>query len=186
MSKRIPLTKGQHAIVSDEDYDHLVSIGRWCHSNSGYAVHYWINDNGKHKTLFMHRAIMARMLGHPIASFQVDHINRDRLDNRRKNLRLATRSQNQANKGRQRNNSSGFKGVSWSRGKYEARIRYNGKRINLGRFECSEAAANIYDAASRLLYGEFAGLNFPDQIPPSYIVQQLEKIMSKRKQIAPE
>jgi hypothetical protein len=173
MSKKINLTKGKHSIVSDQDYDFVIRIGRWCYSNSGYAVHYY-PEEGKHKTLYMHRAIMQ-----PPADLQVDHINRDRLDNRRQNLRLATRSENQANKSIGRNNTSGYKGVTLEQGKYAPRIRYYGLRIRLGRYCDPVEAAMIYDCASRLLYHEFAGLNFPDQLPPPHIVKKVQKILAK-------
>jgi hypothetical protein len=172
MSKKINLSKGKHTVVSDEDYAWLIQR-KWCYSNSGYAVHYFKED-GKHKTLYMHRAIMQ-----PPADLQVDHINRDRLDNRRENLRLATRSENQANKSIGHNNTSGYKGVTFDRGKYDARIRYYGLRIRLGRYYDPVEAAMIYDCASRLLYGEFAGLNFPDQSSPPHIVQRVQQILAK-------
>jgi hypothetical protein len=186
VSLQILLTKGQFALVDDGDYDALVRIGRWCYSNSGYTVHYVTNEQGKQKTLYMHRVIMARILASPIPfGLQVDHVSGGalgviaRLDNRRENLRLATRSQNQANKGRQSNNSSTFKGVSFNHGKWEARIRHNGRRIHLGRFEDARNAALMYDAASRRLYQDFAGCNFPDEGTPLCLVDQLRTILTR-------
>ena len=176
---RIPLTKGQFTWIDEVDHPALLAVGRWCYSAYGYAVHYYTDANDKPKVLYMHRMVMERMLGTPIPhGLQVDHISREsegrlaRVDNRRENLRLATRSQNQANKGRQGNNSSAYKGVSANHGKWEARIKYDGQRLNLGRFDDPALAAMMYDAASRMLNQEFAGLNFPAQItPPSLEVE---------------
>ncbi|MEQ8677238.1 MAG: HNH endonuclease [Aggregatilineales bacterium] len=156
MSKQISLTKGASAVVDDSDYDRLIQIGRWCLSSNGYAIHY-TKINGQRKTLYMHRVVMDAC--YPL---QVDHIDRDRLNNQHDNLRFATRSQNQANKNIQNNNTSAYKGVNWNKGKWEARIRLNGLRLNLGRFRDPLRAAMVYDAASRLLYDDFAGCNFPE------------------------
>lgn len=178
---QIPLTKGQFATVSPEDHAWLSDL-RWCYApGNGYALHYYTDDAGKHKTLFMHRAIYAHILGKPIPKgLQVDHINRDRLDNRRENLRLATRSQNQANKGIQINNTSHYKGVTFNHNKWEARIRYCNQRIHLGRYTDAVLAATIYDAASRLLYADFAGCNFPDLVTPPDVAERVLKILEQR------
>jgi hypothetical protein len=175
----IPLTKGQTALVDEADHDVIVAVGRWCFSNSGYAVHYFKDEYGKRGTLYMHRLIMQRVSGIP-PGLQVDHINQTRVDNRRVNLRLATRSQNQAHKGRQINNTSLQKGVTFNSGRWEARIRFQGKRINLGRFTDPLQAAMMYDAASRFLYQDFAGCNFPEKPTPTYIETQLQMVLNKR------
>ena len=88
---------------------------------------------------------------------QVDHIDGDGLNNRRGNLRLATAGQNQHNKGLQRNNTSGFKGVRWrsDKGKWVARIDKDGKRRHLGYFDTVEGAHSAYVAASMAIHGEF-------------------------------
>jgi hypothetical protein len=129
---------------------------------------------------------MQRTLGQPIPSgLQVDHISgatlgaAARLDNRRANLRLATRSQNQAHKGRQ-SNTSCYKGVNLNAGLWEARIRFQGKRVFLGKYEDSLVAATMYDAASRYFYQDFAGCNFPDKPTPSYIAEALGRILAQK------
>jgi len=157
--KQIPLTKGRIAIVDDEDYEYLVSVGRWCYASSGYAAHYFTNAEGQRRTLWMHRLVMARRIGQPTPrGITVDHINRDRLDNRRENLRLATYSEQQSNKGLNKNNSTGLKGVTHvSPDQFEARIKINRRRIYLGRHATAEAAAEIFAAASILLNQDFAG-----------------------------
>lgn len=93
----------------------------------------------------------------------VDHINRNKSDNRWANLRLATRSQNSANVSiAQRRNTSGYLGVTFdkSRDKWRAQIRIKGRKVNLGRFACPIEAAKAHDAAAWREFGEFAELNF--------------------------
>lgn len=186
MSVKIPLTKGQYTLIDSCDFVAVTQIGKWCFSASGYAVHHISNDNGKRKVLYMHRVIMQRILGSPIpAGYQVDHISGAeegkiaRLDNRRENLRLATRSQNQAHKGRASNNSSLYKGVSFNQGKWEARIKYEDRRINLGRYADPVLAALTYDVASRYLYNEFAGCNFPDFAPLPAIEERVQAVLAR-------
>lgn len=95
---------------------------------------------------------------------EVDHINRNRLDDRRSNLRLSTPSQNRANATARTRNRSGFKGVSISKhtGRWQSILTFEGKRHFLGRFDTPEKAAAAYDDAARVHFGEFAVLNFPE------------------------
>ena len=158
----IPLTRGQSTLLDTLDFDALTAY-RWIYDTHGYAVHRYRDADGRSQRLWLHRLIMTRLLGHPIPpDLQVDHINRDRLDNRRDNLRLATRSQNQAHKGRSHHNTSGYKGVNANHGKWEVRLKIEHRSLYLGRFADPLAAAQVYDAAARLFSAEFAGLNFPD------------------------
>lgn len=89
---------------------------------------------------------------------EIDHINGIRSDNRLSNLREATPSQNQANKGMRKDNTSGAKGVTWdkSRGKWLAAIHVNGKRQGLGRYQTIGEAAAAYEAAAEINFGEFS------------------------------
>ena len=89
---------------------------------------------------------------------EIDHANGDRSDNRIANLREATNSQNQFNKGPNQNNTSGFKGVSWCADKkrWAARIRVNRRLLNLGRYKTPEAAHAAYVAAALRYAGEFS------------------------------
>jgi hypothetical protein len=91
----------------------------------------------------------------------IDHINRDKLDNRKSNLRLATKSQNVANSKLYKTNTSGFRGVTFDKAndKWLASIKHNGIYIALGRYEDVEEAAIQYDVAAIQLFGEFSNLN---------------------------
>lgn len=97
------------------------------------------------RTVLMHREILERMLGRPMAEGEVtDHINRIRHDNRRRNLRVVTTQINMLNKGMYKNNSTGFRGVELRPGgKFRARIRFGGKAVSLGDFRDPARAAEV-------------------------------------------
>ena len=103
-----------------------------------------------------HRVIMAMETGAWPAN-DVDHINGDRTDNRRANLRLATRSENLRNTGVKASSRSGIKGVTFhtARNKWVAQIRAGGENHRLGYFKCRTAAMVTYVKANRALHGEF-------------------------------
>jgi hypothetical protein len=105
----------------------------------------------------MHRFIMGAKSG-----IQVDHENNNSLDNRRKNLRFATNAQNARNRGKQKNNASGYKGVYWEpgRNKWMVQISTGKRRITIGRFDDVIEAAREYDKAAKRYHGEFANTNF--------------------------
>jgi len=148
--REIPLTQGKAALVDDADYERVMAAGPWCHSN-GYAVK-------GHNGISMHRFLSGLVTGD---GKKVDHKNRNGLDNRRRNLRVCTDSQNQANRRRSRNNNSGFKGVSFHRasGKYQAKIKVAGRMRWLGLFADPADAALAYNEAALKYHGEFARLN---------------------------
>jgi hypothetical protein len=115
------------------------------------------NKDGDYRPLRMHRLIM----GQPPNGREVDHINGDGLNNRRSNLRWATRQQNCQN-GRPRSNArSKLKGAQWcsSQSKWGAEIKHNGRVKQLGYFQTEQEAAAAYDAAASKAFGEFARLN---------------------------
>jgi hypothetical protein len=113
---------------------------------------------GRYRTVYLHRLIMSAHKGQ-----QVDHIDGNGLNNTRENLRICSRSQNLANQGTQKHNTSGFKGVFFDteRKKLRAEIGWQGLRRNLGRFDNQIDAAKAYDKAALELHGAFAQLNFP-------------------------
>jgi hypothetical protein len=121
----------------------------------------WTRDkDGRRRNNLLHRLVIDAPKG-----VHVDHINHDGLDNRRANLRLATRSQNQANmRAETMGATSKYKGVSWEKftQRWKACITVHGKGITLGRYRAEEEAARAYDVAAAAFFGEFACLNFPD------------------------
>lgn len=154
----IPLTQNQTAIIDLQDYDRI-SRFRWYVSFNGkrrYAERREYSE-GLSRRISMHRELLNAPKG-----MDVDHINWDGLDNRRSNLRLATRSQNMANQPRQTRGSSQFKGVYFDRcyGKWKAMICVHRKKIHLGRFDVEELAAKAYDRAAITFFGEFSYVNF--------------------------
>ena len=152
MTKSITLPHGEMALVDDEDFERLNQY-KW-HVVHGYAVR---KIGAATPTIRMHREIIKTP-----ADMQVDHINRNRLDNRKANLRVVTKSENLKNKEIYKNNKSGFRGVSWnaSKRKWVAQINVNEKRKHVGSFASPEEAARAYDKAAKENYGEFAALNF--------------------------
>lgn len=112
----------------------------------------------------MHREIWERAHGIIHAALQIDHREHgdvSGLDNRRSNLRVASVSQNIANQRLRRDNTSGYRGVSFNgkRGDWEAYIDYQRRRRRLGYFSNAEEAATAYNSAATRLFGEFARLN---------------------------
>ena len=156
--KEIPLTQGKVALVDDADYPWLMAMGKWCAANLNgwwYAVRSERRDDDKQYTVYMHRLIM----GSP--QEKVDHWCGETLNNQRYNLRLATNAQNTQNQKLRINNTSGFKGVSFSRAcrKWKARITANRRITHIGFFPTRIEAALAYNAKALELFGEFARLN---------------------------
>jgi len=125
--KKIKLTKNRYALVDAEDFDYL-SQWKWQYGLVGYAY----RSLDKKTKVYMHRCINKT----PKGKF-TDHINRDKLDNRKTNLRTVTGMENGRNRGKNKNNTSGYKGVSWDKSKksWLAHIKVNYKLLFLGRFK---------------------------------------------------
>ena len=160
--RRIPLTKGKYAIVDPEDFERL-NKHKW-HAmksrNTFYASRKIHLGKNKVKYIKMHREIIQ-----PPDHLVVDHINHNGLDNRKANIRSATRLQNSYNRIHFRKNpSSKYKGVSWKKQKKKwlVQIRYNGQRKFLGYFKDEIQAAKAYDKAAKKNHVEFASLNFKE------------------------
>jgi hypothetical protein len=158
----IPLSpNGKHAgkyvaLVSEKDED--LANFTW-HVQVQKTGTYAKRVTGTVNTRMLHTVVLERILGRELERHELaDHINGDGLDNRRNNLRVATKSQNMQNKRIGSNNTSGYKGVSWANSikKWVAQIRVNGKTIILGYFDEPESAYEAYCKAAKEHYGEFA------------------------------
>jgi len=138
------------AIIDAEDYGKVKNT-KWCQANTGRVI-----------------SSSNKLLHHVILDFkyknhkkQVDHIYGDVLDNRKSKLRICNGSKNVVNKGMLPNNTSGYKGVSWSKQseKWHSYIWFKNKRIHLGYFQSKEKAAQEYNKATSKYHGELAYQN---------------------------
>lgn len=154
----IPLTQGQTAICSPEDYEFLCGF-KWCaqksYSNANGYVWYAVSQSDNKKIRMHH--LVAKRAELP-ESRQYDHRDRNGLNNTRENIRPCNYSQNGANSTKQPNTISKFKGVAWHKNehKWHSRIMVQGRRIHLGSFEEEIDAHRAYEVAAIRYFGEFA------------------------------
>lgn len=151
---------GERIILIDKTDWKLVSQYRW-HVVNWHGILYAITNvmvDGKQNTIKMHRLILKAP-----RHLQVDHINKNGLDNRRHNIRLCTASQNRYNQKQRKDSSHPFKGIGRWRKRWAAFIRKDGKSIRVGVYDTPIEAAKAYDGKARELFGEFAATNFPTQ-----------------------
>ena len=141
------VTSNEGVLLDEEDLKNYM-FKTACINNGGY-----ISVGYKGKSTLLHRLI----LGFPASD--IDHINRNKLDNRKENLRLCTETQNNANTGPQANNTSGYKGVYKHRDQWQAQIVHKGKKIHIGYYPSKELAAVAYNIYAKSLFKEFAHLN---------------------------
>lgn len=148
--KKIKLTHERFALVDNEDFE-LVKNYKWCVNGCNMVC-----SRIKGKFITLHRFIMM-----PPKDKDIDHINGNRLDNQRINLRICTRSQNCANRNSTKPNKSGYRGVIFreSSKKWRAIIRVKQKTIHLGLYFNKLEAAKQYNQAAIKYFGEFARLN---------------------------
>lgn len=154
--QQLQLSNNKYTTVDDEDY-RLFGSWKWYVNSDGYAMrHIPKRFSNTRKLIGLHRLILWAPEG-----MQVDHIDGDRLNNRRSNLRVVTLQQNVRNRKRNINSSSKYKGVSrhGQSPKWRARIRLNGKGFYLGLFDTEEEAALAYNTAAVRLHAEAASLN---------------------------
>ena len=150
-----------------EDYER-VNRYKWCVCGKGNTIYAYRKDHGKN--VYLHQFLMK-----PPPGKVVDHLDHNGLNDRKSNLRVCNRQQNMRNRGPVVR-SSRFKGVrfcKWNR-KWYATLRHRGHTIKLGPFDHEIEAAKAYDRQAYELFGEYAYLNFPDQ------VRRKEKVESKK------
>ena len=150
---KLKLSKNKETVVDDEDFEYL-SKWKWSYSSSGYAVR-----QNKGKLVSMHRQIIK-----PKKRLVVDHINGDKLDNTRKNLRICTVSQNCHNSNVHKDSRTGLKGVTFEKQQvnkpWRARIMVRGEKTDLGLFKTKQGAHKAYLSAAQDKQGEF----FPNHL----------------------
>lgn len=148
MDMLIPLGKSRYATVDEEDFIELIQY-RW-HYMNGYAARRPFIDGKICGIVYMHRAIM-----NPPGYLVVDHIDGDRLNNTRANLRVCTHSENWKNRRVNSNSGTGVRGVFAKNGAFYVEVKNKGVRHNIGTFDTLEEAAEIAeDARKRILAGE--------------------------------
>lgn len=155
MAKEIQLNKGIISIIDDEDFEYL-NQWKWyllkSHTNY-YAIR---TSKPENKLIQLHRVVIKAKEGE-----FVDHINGNKLDNRKINLRICTKAQNSQNRKMSKFNKSGFNGVSWciKNKKWVSQISCENKKIHIGYYIDPKDAARAYNQAAQKYHGEFAKLN---------------------------
>lgn len=160
---RIPL-HGRHgkfygyAVIDVTDLDLVKNIA-WTLDLRGYAVG---TPAGRGNNIPLHRLLV---YGLHEKGGATDHVNGDKMDNRRKNLRKCITKENARNTKLAKNNTTGFKGVNQTpEGRWKAKIMAERKSIHIGHYDTKEEAAAAYNAAALILHGEFAS---PNAIAPT-------------------
>ena len=156
--KEIELTKGYKAIIDDDDFERVSKFNWYVCVARKTCVYATAWDSASRKVIYLHRFILDVPKG-----LQIDHKNRNGLDNRKENLRLATHADNVRNRDNWRKGS--YKGVTPRPSKinpFQARITFNKTSENIGSFPTAEDAARAYDQKAREYFGDFAYLNFPE------------------------
>ena len=158
-------THGTFDILYSKEDEVIIQGHTWSiqkRRNKFYVATSIKGPDGKHRLKSLHSMIAGTPEG-----METDHINGDTLDNRRQNLRVCTNSENQMNRGKPKNNTSGLKGVSFHKStkKYQAYIYRDGRQIHLGVFDILEEAGRVRDAATIELRNVVTPrmLNFPDE-----------------------
>jgi len=151
--KQIPLSQGKFALVDDDMYDYLM---QWKWTFSGGYTYRVKTIRGISKKIWMHREVNGTAPG-----TYTDHIDGNRLNNTRSNLRTCTYAQNNKNAVKRKDNKSGYRGVYWEKGmdKWRVVINNDGKRITIGYFDDILVAASAYNKHAKILHGDFARLN---------------------------
>lgn len=172
--------KGVSSLIDCADME--IFLARKWHIVTSRGLRYVTRNNPREGSHRLHEDIMRPPLG-----MIVDHINGNTLDNRRSNLRLCTPTQNRFNKRSKRFLGGEFKGVHYQRKHQGVSIRCQisafRRVLYLGTYSTRVDAARAYDAAARIMFGEFACLNFPNDPAPIESIHQ--KYLYKVKTLEP-
>jgi hypothetical protein len=162
--KKIPIKgrvrKGEEVLVDDDIFPKLIGVELKYKDETARGRTSYVYFYAQRKYIRLHRFVLGNEKTHLL---NVDHINNNTLDNRRSNLRVATRAQNNQNRRGFRGSVSKFKGVSKSGNRWRAQICKDGKNHLLGIFQTEEEAARNYDFYACRYHNEFAKLNFPEE-----------------------
>lgn len=160
MAKEIQLTQGKVALVSETNPRYVEALRYKWSAVFNRGIWYAVRSYGTRKT--KKQTSLHRFLTNAPSGMFVDHIDGDGLNCTDENMRVCTNAENLMNRGKQVNNTSGFKGVTWNKNahKWKSRITSGGKERHLGYFLDPVDAALAYDAAAVELHGEFANTNF--------------------------
>lgn len=151
----LQLNKGYSTVIDDSDYWVVSGLTWYAQINHDGKV--YVAASSGHRSVYMHRLIM----GIWDSKVQVDHKDSNSLNNRRDNLRLCTKQQNEWNKAAYPRNTSGYKGVTFHKrvGRWSTAIRENGKCKHLGYFDTAYDASLAYAEAAKELHGQFLRLD---------------------------
>ena len=170
--KTIKLTKGQVALVDDEDYEKLSQWKWYAQYRKGTGCYYAIRSDysgDSQKSVYMHRYILGLEAGEKKV---INHKNHNTLDNRKENIEICSHKENIRFSRKKKSSTKGYKGiyrVNSSR-KWTAQISVDGERIYLGVFSNEKDAALAYDWGAKKYFGKFAYVNFPEiKNPPEPI-----------------
>jgi len=142
----------ERTVIDTEDVEKIKAY-KWYKTSKSY-----VGTNVGEKHIGIHEVILGKKFNQ---KNPIDHKDRNKLNNRKLNFRVCSHKQNSQNRGMQKNNTSGFKGVHWSKAdqKWRASIGINNKRIYLGPFAEKTDAARAYNIAATKYHKEFAFLN---------------------------
>lgn len=154
--KTIPVYRNRVKVAEslvDDDMHHYLSKFKWYLDNYGYVRrHIWTKEHNT-KSRYIHHEVIGTKVGDENIQWVADHINRNKLDNRKSNLRMCSSSQNGFNRTKSYNKSSKMMGVSWHKQqqKWESTITKSGKKLFLGMFKTQRMAYNAYKFAKPII-----------------------------------
>lgn len=151
--KKIELVNGGEALVDDDDYE-VLSRYTWGITKDGYAIRFDDFYFGKKRPIYMHHLIHISK-----NDMEIDHIDTNKLNNQKSNLRTVTKSQNAQNRTKKENLTSKYIGVHLADGKWVAQIKKNGRVYYLGTYKYECVAALAYNRAAKKMYGGLARIN---------------------------